>query len=82
MVELLVEGNAKATDLLNRMLPASLVATLAEPWQEPATASLKARGGGGSRPEAKRSLHNWPLFFQRLRGETASAELIWNGARP
>jgi hypothetical protein len=45
LVELLVEGNARSMDLLVRLLPASLLAALAVPWQESATATLQVSHG-------------------------------------
>ena len=76
LIELMVEGNARSMDLLSRILPAPLLATLSVPWQESATATLQQRGRRVLQP--RRSVKNWPLLFQRMRSDSYTAQLIWN----
>jgi hypothetical protein len=75
LIELMVEGNARSMDLLSRILPAPLLATLSVPWQESATATLQQRGRRVLQP--RRSVKNWPLLLQRMRSDSYTAQLIW-----
>ncbi len=75
LVELLVDENTQSFELLQRILPPSLMSSLYVKWQQPAQAELRQRHG----PERERkTVHNWPLLFERIRGDAEGWELIWN----